>query len=111
MAHEEMVAAGKGPMPSVAVEGEDIVSRLPMSYLPCAVENAIDAGELTPGVELEDRDALVAGIVEVLGEESDADGTTALHTLLDQVLVELVSRVRQRGHDYGYGLRLPTKTA
>ena len=104
--HEELVKAGQGPLPSVQVEGTDIVIRLPVSYLPCAVENAGDAGSLGLNVELEDVESLTIGIVALLGEETDADGTSALHTLLDQVIDELAARVRQKGHDYGYGLRI-----
>lgn len=51
-------------------------------------------------------ESLTIGIVALLGEETDADGTTPLHTLLDQVIDELATRVRQKGHDYGYGLRI-----
>ncbi len=103
--HEQMVKAGQGPLPSVQVEGTDIVIRLPVSYLPCAVENAGDAGSLDVSVELEDAESLTIGIVELLSEEEE-DGTTPVHTLLDQVLAELARRVRARGHNYGHGLRI-----
>ena len=70
-------------IPTVAIEdGEAIVIRIPLSYLPVAMDCAVDAGHVYGAHEVTEIGVFAEALVGELKEEKE-DGTTLVHGLLD----------------------------
>ncbi len=73
-------------IPTVAIEdGTAIVIRIPLAYLPVAMDCAVDAGHVYGAHEVTEIGPFAEALVGELKEEKE-DGTTLIHGLLDMAI-------------------------
>lgn len=85
------------PIPIAKIEDDEIVIRLPIAAIPFAASVAFvecnydldDDGE--PKMEVSDAVVFAPYLATALSQESE-DGTTPVHKLLDQMIVEACER-------------------
>ena len=85
-ARTENTAALEKSIPTVAIEdGDAIVIRIPLAYLPVAMDCAVDAGHVYGAHEVTEIGLFAEALVGELKEEKE-DGTTLIHGLLDMAI-------------------------
>jgi len=68
-------------IPTTAIEGDQIVIRVPFVYLPVAMDCAMDSGHVSGEYEVTDPALFAKALLGELQEEKE-DGTTLVHGLL-----------------------------
>jgi len=80
----------------VTLEETEIVIRIPITYLPTALDCAIDAGHVTGEYKLTDPVQFAQSILSVLRDERE-DGTTLVHGLLDKAIEDAIDSGEAEG--------------
>jgi len=74
---------------AVAIEETEIVIRIPITYLPTALDCAMDGGHVAGEYKVTDPAQFAHGILSVLQDERE-DGTTLVHGLLDKAIEDAI---------------------
>jgi len=80
----------------VTLEETEIVIRIPITYLPTALDCAMDGGHVAGEYKVTDPAQFAQGILSVLRDERE-DGTTLVHGLLDKAIEDAIDSGEAEG--------------